>query len=512
MSFAVPGKLVLALGVALLISAPAVAQFDDEDATAPTQPSDIVAEGRELFDQGDYPGALAAAERAIVAANRTYAPAHVLQGDALKQLENYVDAAQAYKYATDLDATLAEAYVGRGESLLETDNQADLEYARDAFRQALNLDRDNPSTLSSLGHIEVMYGYATEAIRLLSQAVELEPSNSRSWRDLALAHAQLREFDDAISNLEKAIEVDGEDYKNYEVMASIKRIEEDYAGEVEAVTRAIETYKPEKRIDPDVFINGYIRRADARIRLGNETADAAQREADYRKVIDDANAVLAVAENEYPNNGVAYYWRGRAYRLLEDYSAAINSFTRAIQTAPIGDSQNWLSLAYLYRGICWYYQDSLDLARLDFVEAKSIGSGFDDPRIYLWIGFTYHKEGKYRQAIDSYGESAAKNPAFTLAHVNQGLAYSMLEEYSKAIESFNKAIRAEPLEPEHFYKVGIAQMKLGEFQKAVYAFDNALHIAPDVAKYHRAMAAALRANDEESLAATYEARAVELEP
>ncbi|HMP08100.1 MAG TPA: tetratricopeptide repeat protein, partial [Lacipirellulaceae bacterium] len=244
-----------------------------------------------------------------------------------------------------------------------------------------------------------------------------------------------------------------------------------------------------------------------RLRLAEADAEGAARTQALEGAIADANAVVDAYEDRFPETGRALYRRGRAERLLERYSDAVDSLSKAIQQVPAGQSIEYLSDAYLFRGICWYHIGSYDLARGDFEQASSIGSGFQDPRVFLWIGYTHHAQGNYRQAIEAYSNAISKAPSFALAHVNKGRAYMDLREYRKAIESFNHAIRHEPNVGDNYYNVGMAYIKLEDFEKAVEFLRLALKQENPQPKMYRAMATALRALGRNDLAAEYESQA-----
>jgi tetratricopeptide (TPR) repeat protein len=211
-----------------------------------------------------------------------------------------------------------------------------------------------------------------------------------------------------------------------------------------------------------------------------------------------------VYDDRFPESGYALFRRGRAERMLERYSSAVDSFTKAIQLIPGGQDVEYISDAYLYRGICFFYIGSLDLARGDFEQASATGAGFSDPRVYLWIGYTYHKQDDYRRAIDYYSEAIAKASGFALAHINKGRAYMDLGEFDKAIQSFNNAIRSEPDVGEHYYFVGKAYLEQDEFQKARDFFDLALRKDNPTREMYAGMVAALRGLGRDDLAERYE--------
>jgi tetratricopeptide (TPR) repeat protein len=460
--------------------------------------------GKALLDEGKYKEAITELTKAIKA-DPTYAEALVAAGQALNKQEEYQPAAVLFTRALDVAPDSAEAYNGLGEANME---QGFNDMALNAFSNALERDRNNAQVLSNLGHVIVDGGQnPNAAIGYLDDAIEMNDKDARAHRDRGLAYAQLRDFKKSVADLEQAIQIEPQDYENYSTLATIHQFQEDYAPATEALSKAIETYKPKKRTDPETFVMGYIMRADARLRTGEKETDPAKRQALFEAVLADAQAVLNEYEDRYPESGLAYYRRGRAERMLERYSNAVDSFTLAIQVVPANESASYMSDAYLYRGICWFYIGSLDLARLDFDRASGVGNGFNDPRVYLWTGITYHKQGDFREAIDKYSEAIAKQPNFPLAYINRGRAYMDLKEFDKAIESFNAAIGVEPSVGEYYYNVGVAYNEMEDWQKAVDFLNLAVRKENPQPKMYRALATALRGLGRDELAEEYEQKA-----
>ena len=463
-------------------------------------------QGMQLMQEGKYPEALSQFNTAI-RIEGSFPEAYIAKGDALKMMEDYSGAGVAYSRALEMDVNSAAAYNGRGECYMEM-TPPDYNMAVNDFANALNLDRGNAKALSNLGHVLVAAGQDPgNSVMRLDEALAINPNDARAWRDRGMAHAQLQEFDKALEDLKKAVEVDSKDHENFATLAAVQNIQENYAEAVEAYTHAIENYHPKKSSDPATYTSAYLYRADARLSLAEHEPDAAVRTAALEAVLADADAVLGVYKDHFPDTGRALFRRGRAERMLERYSNAVDSLTRAIQAIPSGQVAEYASDAYLFRGICWYYIGSLDLARGDFEQASSTGTGFGDARVFLWIGYTYHKQGDFRRAIDSYSEAIAKAPGFALAHVNKGRAYMDLGEYSRAIESFNNAIRSEPESGDNYYNVGLAYIQLDDFQRAVDFLNLALKQENPQPKMYRAMAVALRGLGRDELANQYDQKA-----
>src|SRR5690606_11906894 len=260
-----------------------------------------------------------------IAIEGAYPVAWFGKGEALREMEDYQSAANAYSQAIDRDPSAAAAYNGRGECFLEL-QQVDL--AANDFNNALERAPSDPKVLSNIGHIMVNYsrGDATAistAIRRLDDAIAGNPEDARAYRDRGFAKAMLREFDKAEADLQNAAEIDPADHENFAVLANVYLFQDDYAKSVDALTKAIDAYKPEKRGDPEVFVTGYTLRADARLKLAEKEKDAEKAEALLKAVVADADLIVEKFEGRQPEEGRAYFRKGRALRMLKQYSDAV---------------------------------------------------------------------------------------------------------------------------------------------------------------------------------------------
>lgn len=507
-----PGILLLTLALSSAFALPARAQDQPNAGSMTTeeraaQRDALYAKATELQQQGDHKAALLELDRCLQF-DPGFAAGYFSKAESFKALKEYGRAVQAYTQAQSLGANVFEVFNGRGEALLEQ-SPPQVDAALQDFNTALDMNRGNPEVLSNVGHVLATYtNSATEAMRYLDEALA-QREDPRDFRDRALAHAQLREFEDAVADLQQSIRLEPENYENYSRLAEIRLVQEEFAPAIEALTEAINAYKPKERTDPPLFVTGYLTRSEAHRKLGDASEDQEEKTRQYEAVIVDCDKLI----NEFDKNpayatyvGMALYQRGLAQRALEQFSDAIDSFTRAIQNATQGDA-TYLADAYLRRGICWFYQGYNDLARGDFEAAGSSGGGFSDPRVSLWIGYTYHRDGDLRTAIEHYGKAVAKKQDFPLPYVNRGRAYYALGEYKKAIESFNDAVRVEPSNAEHYYHVGLCNVQLGELERARDSFKLALLKENRSPKMYRAMAEVLRELGDEQLAREYEQQA-----
>ena len=472
--------------------------------------------GTEQLQQGNWQEAITAFTAAI-SFDDSYSEAYLGRAEALRELEDYRSALDSYSDALNflqgqqgarLGLLTAQAYNGRGVCFRELSN---FDLAGNDFGNAIQIDRNNAEIAANYGDFLVNHGQdPTGALDALDMAIELDPENAEAYRNRGLAHAQIREYEDSIQDLQKSSELDPEDHLTYTTLAQIFILQEKFEQAISSYTQAIERYKPEKSSDPTTFIDGYLRRGEARLRLAlHKDTPAEQREKLYEEMLSDTDHVLTEYPDRYPHSGTALHQRGIAMRLQGRLTEAVKSLTDAIQIIPPGGEAIYLADAYLKRGICWHYLGQDSLARGDF--EQSAGILFEDPLPHLWIGLSHAQEEDYREAIVSYGEAIAKAPTFPAAYVNRGLAYMQLGGFQKAIDNFNEAIRNEPSEPEHFFMRGVAHMKMEEYQMAFDSFHLATLNDEKMAKAFRGAASALRALERDGLAKQYSDRAAALD-
>ena len=115
-----------------------------------------------------------------------------------------------------------------------------------------------------------------------------------------------------------------------------------------------------------------------------------------------------------PDNEVAYYNRGIAYKNMKQYKKAIQDFDKAISLNPN------LEAAYINRGVA--YMDGLkqyEKAILNFNIAIQLNpNGFD---AYNNLGQAYYLSKNYHEAIKNFDRAIELNPNSTLAKNNREL-------------------------------------------------------------------------------------------
>jgi tetratricopeptide (TPR) repeat protein len=506
---AFPRILSFVAGLSLVVALNSAVLAQEAEKSLDPQVKEAYDLGVKALEEEKWDDAIAAFSKAT-SIDPYFAEGHIGRAEALRHQEDYTGAITAYNMARDINPNIPQIYVGRGISYEET---GVIDLAINDFQNALEKDRNNAEAAAHLGELLVTRAQdATSGLRILDKAIELDPKNADSYRNRGLAHAQLRHWDEAEADLNKAVELDPENFENYAMQANVYLFQdkdEKLPLAVKALGKAIETYKPEESTDPKIYVQGYMLRGDANLKMANDTKRT-QEERDqlFDKVVADSEAILDEVPDTYPTSGQALYRKGVAERMQGKYGKAITALTDAILLLPAGESGGYAGQAYLKRGMCWFNQGENRLARGDLEQAASMD--YSDPLPHLWLGYTFAAEKDFRSAIDAFGEAIAKNPNSSLPYINRGLSYVQLGELQRAAENFAEAVRVEPDNPDNHVKRGRVNLMMEDYQRAFNAFDLALQRDPENIAALEGAAAALRGLGRSSAAQTYEQRAEDL--
>ncbi|NQT07283.1 MAG: tetratricopeptide repeat protein, partial [Candidatus Omnitrophica bacterium] len=268
-------------------------------------------------------------------------------------------------------------------------------------------------------------------------------------------HAEKREFDRAIENFNKAIELDPEltlAYSNRGVA---------YAGKSE-FDNAFKDFNKAIELDPEVVI-AYVARGSTYVKI-----------AGFDKAIENFTKALELD----PVFFSVYVDRGKVYVKIGEFDKAIEDFTRAIELNPK------LAEAYTNRGYAYMERGELDKAMTDF--NKVIELNPSNSMAYNNRGAVYTKQEEYAKAIADFTKALELNPNNEMArdnlrdtYLNQGKVYMEAGELNRATECFNKVIELDPSNSMAYNNRGSVYGTRGEFAKAIEDFTKALELDPN---------------------------------
>lgn len=195
-----------------------------------------------------------------------------------------------------------------------------------------------------------------------------------------------------------------------------------------------------------------------------------------------------------PENYLAWFNRGYAFRKLGVHEEAISSYDRVLKLKPD------YYLAWNHRG--WVlrklgkYEESI--ASYD----KGLEINSNDYLGWYNRGYALRKLEKYEEAIASFNKVLQLKPDYYEAFYNQAICLSYLERHEDAIHSYNKAVALKPNYHLAWYNLGTELGTLGRHEEAIASYDKALRIRSNdyLAWYNRGSALGNLKRFEESIA------------
>ena len=251
------------------------------------------------------------------------------------------------------------------------------------------------------------------AITDYDKAIELNPNFTEAYSKRGNVKFFLQEYQEAILDYDKAIELNPNYYKAYSNRAVSKQELKDYKGAIADFDKAIE-------LNPKYALF-YSNRGDLKYTLSQ-----------YKEAIVDFDKAIELD----PNFTRAYYHRGYTKQELKEYKEAIVDFDKAIELNPN------LSPPYNNRG-----------------NAKQ-------------------ELKEYENAIADYNKAIELNPNFTEAYNNRANAKYNLKEYENAITDYDKAIELNPNLIEAYNNKSIAAKKLQEYKDSAVDYNKAIELSP----------------------------------
>jgi len=236
-----------------------------------------------------------------------------------------------------------------------------------------------------------------DEITLWSDAIAKSPHKARPINDLGFAYCQLGNYTQAVSDYNKAIELDPQLADAY-VGRGLS-----YANQGKFV-QAISDYNKAITLEP-TFAEAYNNRGIFYLHQG----DSIQAISDLTKAI-----------YEDPLDVKAYYNRGCSYAKQGNSIQAVSDYSRAIEI----DSS--YADAYYNRGLSLAQQKFFAQALFDFNKTIEINPNYGDA--YNNRGIIYAMQGNFAQAISDFNKAIKINPKDKEAYNNRSKAYYLFKK------------------------------------------------------------------------------------
>ncbi len=411
--------------------------------------------------------------RAAARAQPEVADVHIELAAALVRERAYDEAEVAYRRALQLDAGVAQAYVGLGK--LYSDRGA-LEQAVAALREAIALDSTLAEPHYVLGNIHLSQQRLAAAVPCYERAIARSPRHLQAYFNLAGLHARQTDYGPAIAVLRRGLAALPAEVELMLQLARIYFVQAQYDDALAQLARVVQ-------VQP---AHAEARELTAQIWLVREDADAAR---------------AALQQGlEYAPHSAALLGRLGILRLQEGAdAAAIPLLQRALAADPDrAEVYYHLGQALLRRGEAVRGRKLLDYFHALQQEHEKLLAhktavvlNPNDADAYYKLGAVYARMGRYEAASQAYQAALAVAPGHLDARNNLGNIYLRRRALGLAMAAYQEVLRRAPHYARAHYNLGNAYLLAGDKERAVAAFTQAIEADPQHSKA-REMLAKLR--------------------
>jgi len=301
------------------------------------------------------------------------------------------------------------------------------------------------------------------AIHDYSMLIIQNPNEPRFYYGRSNAYYNLKDYNNSISNADKAIALDKSYTDAYRIRAK--------ANEAEGKFRqALTDYNALIKSDPSNYTYYYLR-AMAEDTLKDKTAACMDMKKSHQLIKNKISAEYAVVHNylykncrnlfpkellkvnDLSNEAAAFVSSGQLDKAIKNYDAIIKL---------VPDSAS----VYYERGKLKRQAADHTGAIADYQKAIQLNKTFTEA--WAGLGVSYQLTEKNEEAIAAYTEAIKSDPTYALPYYNIGVLYEAKEEYPKAIEYLETAVIKDPAYTKGYYELGICYLQIDNKEKACY--------------------------------------------
>jgi tetratricopeptide (TPR) repeat protein/serine/threonine protein kinase len=320
------------------------------------------------------------------------------------------------------------------------------------FEEALGLEPAHYWSLMQLGSCLCDLGEGERdfaaAAAVFTGCILRHPDHASAWHVRGIAHEKLRQYDKAVADCSKAIELKPDDPGAW--------VSRGFAhGKLHQHGKAVANYTKAIELKAD-FAVAWNNRGMAHWGLRH-----------YDQALADLSKAIAL------DPGLVKAWSNRAmvHWGLRQYDQAIADLSKAIALRP-DYAEAWSSRGNVYNQLGKYDQALADCSKA--IELKP-----DYFEAWCNRGNVYQRLRQYRKAIADFSRAVEVKPDGFEAWYNRGLAHSRLRQYDKAVADCSKAIKLQPDLSQAWGVRGLAHWNLGQRDQAIADYSKLIELKPD---------------------------------
>ena len=272
------------------------------------------------------------------------------------------------------------------------------------------------------------------------------PNKAELYAGRAGAYLELEGYDEAISDLNKAISIDSTN------VAYIHQLADVYLDYFKS-NKALKTMEHAATLFPE--------RIPTLLKL-----------AEFQLILKKHNRALISIDRILkldPLNAEAFYLTGRVFEDQNETDKAIRSYQKAVEYDP-DLAEVWVKLGFMLANkkdpkAIQYFDNAI------LVDSLNVDAHFAKAN-YL------HNNDQLQKAIETYLNINRIAPQFANAYYNCGLAYMELDSVKLASTQFDLAVKMKPTHIMAYYYRGVAAELKGDISGAKQDYQHALNLNP----------------------------------
>jgi tetratricopeptide (TPR) repeat protein len=301
-----------------------------------------------------------------------------------------------------------------------------------------------------IGNTKKKQGDFDGALTDYEKAIELHPQSAEAYNNRAGIKRAKGRLDEALADYNKAIELDPALGVAYGNRGLVRKARGDSASALADYDKAIE-------LNPDL-VRVYNNRGE--LRRANGDLDGAL--ADYNKAIE-----------LDPNYAAAFNNRGEWKRGKGDLDGALADYNQALQLNPS------FFASYNNRALTKRLKNDLDGALADLNKAIELKPGV--AQLYSNRGDVKRIKGNFDDALIDYNRAIELKPDWADAYNNRAEAKRAKRDWDGALADYNRALELKPDFFPSYHNRGLLKRTQGDLDGALADYDKALAIKPDLA-------------------------------
>lgn len=330
---------------------------------------------------------------------------------------------------------------------LKTINVSIGNYNSDVYTKPAEIKPDNFETYYELGRNNYERGEYDKAIENLDKSLELNPEYKWSFNQKGLCYNQMKEYDKAVECFTQAIKINP-GIQCFYYNRSISYIEKKQYGP------ALFDLNKTIQLDPK-FYQAYYN--IGRVYLKKN---------DYEKALINLSRCLELK----PDYTEAINLKSVCYNKLKKFNKSIEMLNKSLRIDPESSST-------LYDYACFYSLQNKKSSALTYLE-NAIEKGYNDIS-YIKTDpdlDNIRNEKKYKTLLILLKSKNSESSKHVKELIKLGKKYYNLKEYTKALEYFAKALEAEPVCASAIYNCGLVYMDMEEYSQAIKNFSMTIEI------------------------------------